>query len=316
MQRSEFQFIDHVRSLQPSHPAVETGIGDDAAILSPSGDKSTIIATDLLLDEVHFRLSEISPELAGRKALAVNLSDLAAMGATAQTAFVSLMLPDTMPDDILMSIWSGLQALADKYQVAIAGGDTNVWQGQFGISVTVTGVCPDSRPICRNGANNGDWIFVTGELGGSILGRHLTFEPRLHESRWLIREAKPSSMIDISDGLAADLHHVLEESQVGADINADRLPIHPDVFEMSGSPLLHALSDGEDFELLFTVPETQARELVARQRSFFETFNCHLTHIGTIREQHGCTIHSKNGAREELPAHGWVHGRSSLQAES
>ena len=311
MKHSEFQLIDQIRNLQRPHPAVQTGIGDDAAILTPSGSAAMLVATDLLLDGIHFRLSEIDPRLAGRKALAVNLSDLAAMGGAAQTAFVSLVIPNSMTDTTLEGIWKGLQDLADEFNIAVAGGDTNIWDGAFAISVTVTGTCPHGVPICRDGASVGDWIFVTGQLGGSILGRHLNFTPRLIEAEWLTKTVQPTSMIDISDGLAADLHHILDESHVSAELVASAIPIHPDASRLDGEPLNHAISDGEDFELLFTLPESRARALLSDSQESLHDLDCGVAHIGIIRDGSGCQLRHSDGSLEDLPPRGWVHGNST-----
>jgi len=199
-----------------------------------------------------------------------------------------------------------LEALAAEYDVTIAGGDTNSWRGPFVINVTLIGEPLASAPLLRSGAKPGDVLMVTGACGGSIRGRHLHFTPRLDEVRHLLEIITPHAMIDISDGLAADLHHLLDESHVGAIVDAAAIPIHPDTGAMTDNvpPLRHALSDGEDFELLFTVgPDDVARLSAAWKHA------TPLTAIGEITAEKSVLLR-EGGTITSLPPWGWTHALS------
>lgn len=237
-----------------------TGIGDDTAVLAPTASP-LLFAADMLLDGVHFRLSDTQPELIGRKALAVNLSDIAAMAGTPLAVTVSLAVPDSLAADVPVRIMQGLTDLAEEFGVAVCGGDTNVWQHPLVIDVAVIGEAHPKGAVLRSGARAGDEVFVTGPLGGTISGKHLRFMPRLREAAWLHEHYQLTSMIDLSDGLATDLRHILSASQVGVTLFRDRIPVNSDE---SGTPytLQEALCGGEDFELCFTVSPDAARQLL------------------------------------------------------
>ncbi len=221
---SEFGFIEKLRQRVVDRPPVRLGIGDDAAILAPS-DKPLLVTTDLLMEGTDFTFPETTPELAGRKTLAVNLSDIAAMGGVPTAAFVSVALPRSHGEAFAEAFFAGLLDLADQFGVTLAGGDTNSWDQPLVANVTLLGYPAGNSAVTRSGAKPGDLIFVTGELGGSIHGHHLTFTPRIEEAKQLMKLVDVHAMIDISDGLAADLHHILEASRVGAVIMAERIPI-------------------------------------------------------------------------------------------
>lgn len=302
-ERPEFALIDWIRRRVIDRDPVKLGIGDDAAVLRSNSSLDWLVATDMLMEAVDFTFPPATPELAGRKALAVNLSDIAAMGGRPTAAFVSVALPIERGANFAHSLHAGLLDLADQYGVVIAGGDTNSWQGPLVINVAVVGEPFGKRSITRRGAMPGDWIFVTGTLGGSIQGHHLTFEPRVHESQKLVELVDVHAMIDISDGLAADLHHILEQSHVGAIVDAEAIPIASIVSQLNDgrSPLQHALSDGEDFELIFTVSEDDGRRLVTEWKE-----TTPVTHIGQIRSEPGCYLQLA-GRMEPLPPLGWTH---------
>lgn len=281
------------------------GIGDDAASLASPPNGQVLVATDMLMEGVHFVFPDATPALAGRKSLAVNLSDIAAMGGKPTTAFVSVCLPRQRGGAFARDVHQGVIDLANEFNVVIAGGDTNSWSGPLVISVTVTGELVGSTPICRSGAKPGDWIFVTGKLGGSLKsGRHLTFVPRVNEVRELLEIVTPHSMIDVSDGLAADLHHILNGSRVGARLDAKAIPLTQSALTGSDSksPLLHGLSDGEDFELLFTTSADEGERLSARWKNATP-----IARIGEITATGGCHLIHADGAVEELPPLGWTH---------
>jgi thiamine-monophosphate kinase len=305
MTRPEFELINWIRSQVVDRGSVVLGIGDDAAILRPATDRDSLIAIDMLMEGTHFRFPPATARLAGRKALAVNLSDIAAMGGTPKAAFVSVALPQDRGMEFAKEVHTGLIELADEYDVIIAGGDTNSWMGPLVISVTVVGEPISQRPICRSGARPGDWVFVTGALGGSLpSGRHLTFPPRLVEVRELLQCANIHAMIDVSDGLAADLHHILDASQVGAVIDAERIPLTEIALRSSDrqTALQHGLSDGEDFELLFTVAPEEGRRLIAEWK-----FQTPITHIGEISHSRECWLRNFGGQNTPLAPIGWTH---------
>jgi thiamine-monophosphate kinase len=190
--------------------------------------------------------------------------------------------------------------------VAIVGGDTNSWDGKLAISIALIGEPTGRGPVRRNGARPGDWIMVTGLLGGSILGHHLDFIPRIREAQKLHQQVELKAMIDISDGLALDLRHLCEESNCGAELIAEQIPISDAAYQMKDdkSPLDHALSDGEDFELLFAVSAEEGKRLLNEQP--LKEFSANLSHLGQfIPEKQVFLV--QDGQRQTLPAFGYVH---------
>lgn len=302
--RGEFELIDWIRHRIPTHAQVPLGIGDDAALLKFSRNGEALVTVDMLLEGVHFTLDSATPFQIGWKALGVNLSDIAAMGGRAIAAVVGIALPRSRAWDLAQGVQNGIDALAQRFDVCIAGGDTNTWNGPLVISITVLGEPLGNGPVRRGGAQPGDWILVTGELGGSIQGKHLDFVPRLEEVRELQGRVTLHSMIDISDGLAADLHHILEESHVGARLIADKIPISAAAQAATDgrSPLEHALGDGEDFELLFTLSPADAKNLLNAS-----PFATRLTHIGEILPGSQCDLLQADAQLVPLPPRGWRH---------
>lgn len=306
MAAAEFALIDWIRreAGRTTAPAVRVGIGDDAAVLDWPGDRACVVTTDMLMEGVDFTAETATPELIGRKSLAVNLSDIAAMGGRPVAAFVSICLTQGRGEEFARRLYGGLFELASKFHVAIAGGDTNSWGGPLVINITVLGEPVAGAPLLRSGAQPGDWICVTGRLGGSLAGRHLTFTPRVAEVAAILETVRPTAMIDISDGLGADLHHLLEASGVGARVEGTRIPLSPEIGLMPAdkSPLDRALSDGEDFELLFTV-EPSAGELLLANWSH----GTPLTRIGEITGGLGAVLVMEDGRETVLEAKGWAH---------
>jgi thiamine-monophosphate kinase len=301
--RGEFRLIDWVRQRSDSHPQVPVGIGDDAALLAPTPGEEVIVTTDMLMDGRHFIVGETPPELIGRKALAVNLSDIAAMGGRPLAAFVSWALPRNRGRDLAESLFAGMAQLAREFKVSIAGGDTNSWDGPLVINITLVGETIGQRRILRSGAQPGDVILVTGALGGSLAGRHLTFTPRVHEAIDISRRVQVNAMLDLSDGVASDLRHVLNQSQVGATLDASMIPIHPDVDRQlpHAEQIRKALTDGEDFELLLTVSPSDAEKLLATPPQGYSLYR-----IGVIDAELGGRIKTERGI-EPLPTGGWEH---------
>ncbi len=255
----EFDLIRWIRDRSGSTRHVPLGIGDDCALVTPSPGRDLLVTTDMLMDGRHFRLDETTPAAVGFKALAVNLSDIAAMAGIPLAAFVAVALPRGEAIRIGQGLHAGMAPLAERFGVALAGGDTNAWDGPLVVSITVLGETNPTGAVRRSGAVPGDVIVVTGPLGGSLQsGRHLRPEPRINEALQIAARVPIHAMIDLSDGLASDLRHILAESGgTGARIIAANVPIHPDAVALAHtsarSPLEHALSDGEDFELCLTL---------------------------------------------------------------
>jgi thiamine-monophosphate kinase len=299
----EFDYISWLRQRTPPSPRVPVGPGDDCAVLAAPAGGSWLVTTDMLLEGRHFVLAEVGPRRVGRKAIAVNLSDIAAMGGKPVAAFVSVGLP-TGGSGIAEELYLGMREIADAFDVSIAGGDTNACGGGLIVSVTLLGEPGPQGPILRRGARPGDWLLVTGALGGSILGRHLDFTPRVREALSLQQHAKLHAMTDISDGLSADAYHICEESGCGVCLFADRIPISSAARQLNDgkSPLEHAFSDGEDFELAIAVDPADGDRLVQAQ----PIAGIALAHVGVFVEQRGLFL-AENGQRRRIEPRGFVH---------
>jgi len=264
-QLGEFGLIDALKKFAPSSKAVIKGIGDDAAVLPFSKSEYLLFTTDMLAEGTHFT-RRMSPQLIGHKALACNISDIAAMGGYPTFAVVSIGIPKNLPVRFVEEMYKGIQLLAQSFNVSIVGGDT-IKTDKIIINIALLGLVEKKFLVTREGARPDDWVFVTGPLGNSLKsGRHLNFLPRLAQARFLVEKFKPSAMMDISDGLAGDLNHILKASQVGACLDYASIP------RQRGASLSQALNDGEDFELLFTLAPLKARSLMdwqVRQKLFY-----------------------------------------------
>lgn len=302
----EFAFIDWLRRRTPSGGRVLLGPGDDTAILSWPGDASCLVTTDMLLEGSCFVLAEAGPRRVGRKAMAVNLSDIAAMAGRPVAAVVSVGLPREGGRALAEELYVGLREVADAFDTAIIGGDTNSWNGPLVINVTLLGEATERGAVRRSGARVGDRLLVTGPLGGSILGKHLDFTPRVREALRLHEAADLHAMIDISDGLAADVAHLCAESGCGAVLRAEAIPMADAAHRLTDgrSPLEHALGDGEDFELVFAVAADNASRLLQTQPIPGIT----LVEIGVCVEQ-GLWL-EEGGQRRPLEPKGYVHALS------
>jgi thiamine-monophosphate kinase len=300
----EFEFIDWLRHRTARHPRVPVGPGDDCAVLTTTPGVPWLVTTDMLLEGSHFVLAEAGPRRVGRKAIAVNLSDIAAMGGRPVAAFVSVGLPRVGSRAIAEELYGGMRAIADEFGTAIAGGDTNSGPGGLVVSVTLMGEPGPQGPILRRGAAPGDWLMVTGPLGGSVLGKHFDFTPRVREALQLQEHTCLRAMIDVSDGLAADVHHLCEESGCGAVLHADAIPVSDAARRMndSRSPLEHALGDGEDFELAFAVAPDDGERLLRDQPVPGIT----LYRVGEFVAGRGLTL-MEAGQPRPLPPTGYVH---------
>jgi len=287
---------------------VIAGPGDDCAVLEIEGHK-LLFKTDAIVEGVHFD-SATSPEQIGHKALARPLSDIAAMGGTPSHALITLGINTNIKEDYIEAVYTGLKNCAAQYDVNIVGGETTTLP-RFTLSVSLLGKV--KNPIMRTGSNIGDAIFVSGELGGSITGHHLNFIPRIAESQWLTDSFNIHAMIDLSDGLASDLRHILT-THTGAEILTSSLPIRRAAREnaqanpSSKTALLAALTDGEDYELLFTVSPKDAITVLDGWKKQFP--NTYLKCIGKIIDQAGIHLRDENGTKP-LTLHGYDHIQKS-----
>jgi len=313
----EFDFIASIRQKLSQHPRLVLGIGDDAALVefpcrpgnSSHGAAGCLVTVDMLMEGVDFTIPPATPRQIGWKSLAVNLSDIAAMAGIPVACVISVSLPRKNGFELGRGLMEGIIECANRFGVAIAGGDTNTWEGPLVISITVLGEPTSRGPVRRSGAKPGDWIMATGSFGGSIAGKHLDFTPRVAEALALYEAAALHAMIDVSDGLAADLWHILDESRVGAILDAAAVPVSPQAVAGRDhkSPLEHALSDGEDFELLFTVSAADGQALLNAPPPI-DNVPMPLSHIGEITTGRDCLLKSADGKLRRLPALGWKHG--------
>jgi thiamine-monophosphate kinase len=312
----ELEFIRWLREHVPSDPRAMLGLRDDAAVLSLAGNPDVVVTTDLLTDGVDFRVGIDDLRRIGRQALGANLSDLAAMAAKPLAAFISVALPRSGvaglgPLEMAIGLYEGVLPLAREFDVAIAGGDTNTFDGPLVISVTAIGQPLKCGPLTRSGGKPGDWLFVTGALGGSLIGHMFDFTPRVREAILLHERYELAAGIDLSDGLALDASRLAEESDCGVVIFVDRVPVSPDALELArrdgaknceAAALQHALGDGQDFELLFAV-RPQTAQAILKDRPL----DCRVTHVGELIAEKGLWQQRSQGPRTPLEASGWRH---------
>lgn len=294
----EFDFIQWLRDQAKTSPIVRTGIGDDLAVLKWDPADLLLVGVDQVLDGVHFDSAIHSPEQIGAKVMNRNLSDCAAMACLPAAAVATVALKKGTSLDYAQRLFAGMRDAAGLFDCVVVGGDTATWDAPLAMTVTILGRSAGIEPITRGGAKAGDGIYVSGPLGGSILGRHMTFPPRITLARELAATGLVTAMIDLSDGISRDLGHICTQSGVGAILNASSIPIHSDAIALSErdgiDPLDHALSDGEDHELLWTAQ--------GEHPSFGKR-------IGMIVEGRGGrgVLIEQNGVRAPLIARGWEH---------
>jgi thiamine-monophosphate kinase len=279
------------------------GIGDDMAQVHLGDGVSVLVTTDMLLDDVHFDLAKATLEQVGYKAMAASLSDCAAMATMPVAAVVSVALPAGFGREQLKQLHKGITSAGDRFNCPLVGGDITSWQAEepFVISVAMLSRTAGNEPIRRSGAEVGDCVCVTGSLGAAHAGKHLNFEPRVTEAILIAQMVTVHSMIDISDGLSSDLNRICRQSNVGAVIEAEQIPIS-DQARKSQDPLSSALNDGEDFELLFTLSAADCKSL-------FERWDDPLgiTQIGTITDKSDVLIRMPDGRISRLEPAGYEH---------
>jgi thiamine-monophosphate kinase len=307
---NEFELIEKLTATLGAGEGVVTGPGDDCAVLDLGvPGEWALFKTDAVVEGVHFN-RETEATKVGHKALARCLSDVAAMGGKPKHALVTLGLPAGFDPGYLAGVYEGLNGTATEFGVTIVGGETTANGDRLLISISLIGSVPAERAVLRSGAQIGDAIFVSGELGGSIAGRHLDFVPRLRESTWLAGTFGLHAMIDLSDGLAGDLRHLARASGVAAELLEGAVPITREAKQRARSgdskkpPLLAALTDGEDFELLFTLASRDAVAVLDGWKREFP--DVRLSCIGKIIEGSGVRLRDVRGVRE-LNLQGFTH---------
>lgn len=321
----------------PQAPHLVRGIGDDCAIVRPRAGMELLVTTDTQEEEVHFRRAWGTPQDIGWRCLAVNVSDIAAMGGTPLGAVIALSLPSDMDVAFIEALYDGLNDLALAYDCPVLGGNISRTTGHLAVTITVLGEVPQGRSFCRSGAQPGDDIWVTGDLGAAKAGlqvllhpeavthlattlpveRYLRPRPRLREAQFFQHYSTIHSMLDLSDGLSGDLTHICQASGVGATLEAARIPVAQAVQQIAmalqADALDFALNGGEDFELCFTAPPGVLTPLL---EPFAEQLRCPLTRIGTIHTGNGLTLLLPDGRQQPLHARGYDHFRLDTPSSS
>lgn len=327
----EFGLIEHLtRNIEFQNASTILGVGDDAAVLDHFG-KETVVTTDLLVEGIHFDLAYTPLRHLGYKSIVVNLSDVYAMNATPTQVTFSLAFSNRFSLEAIDELYEGVYAACSRYGVDLVGGDTSASQKGLLISVTAIGEVEPGKYVTRSGATKGDLICVSGDLGGAFLGLTLLerekkifmespgVQPDLEGQSYIVgrllkpearrdiieflreQEIRPTSMMDISDGLSSELLHICKDSNAGCVIYEEKLPIHEDsrqfAFKLELDPTACALSGGEDYELLFTVPQSDYDKIVLSEQ---------ISVIGYVTEaSEGAHIITKGGNRYPITAQGW-----------
>jgi thiamine-monophosphate kinase len=321
----ERALIARITARLPARPWVIVGPGDDAAVVEPERGTYEVLTTDVQVEGVHFDRRFVPPDAIGHRALAVNLSDLAAMGARPRSALLSMVLPDTLDVAVVDGVLDGLLALADRHHLAVIGGNISRSPGPLMVDITATGTVRPRRILMRAGAHPGDGVFVTGTLGDAMAGlgslqekcagfdaqknRYLRPEPRLRAGMLLGRNRAATSCMDLSDGLADGLRQIAEASNVGISFDADALPVSDGVRAWhvghGRDPVAAAIEGGDDYELLFTARGTHQGRLKNLQRGLGDLL---VTKIGVVTRDERLVVRSAAGERELTG--GYEHFRS------
>lgn len=290
----EDELIRRVIALAPRPAADSHGPGDDCAVLDVGGEECLLLKTDALVEHIHYTSDEIARRV-GWKSIARLVSDFAAMGGRPSEYLVTLALPPHTSVAWVEDVYRGMAACMERYGGVLVGGETTAVPNSSARVLSIAGVgrVHKNHLVLRSGGLPGDNLLVTGTLGGSLAGKHLDFEPRLHAAQWLAEHARPHAMMDLSDGLAKDLPRMAAASGCGFRLDRDAIPVTP------GCSLAQALNDGEDFELLLAIP--QERWLILQQQWPIEFPHLPLTRIGSLVDQ---------GSGESLDG-GWEHFQSA-----
>lgn len=330
----EFGLIERInQQFTPTLPQTIKGIGDDAAVIDTGSDEYTLVSTDMLIEGVHFDLSYAPLKHLGYKAVAVNVSDIAAMNGTPRQITVSIGLSNRFSVEAIDELYAGIQTACEAYKVDLVGGDTSASRSGLVLSVTAIGTVKKDKIAYRNGAQPNDVICVTGDLGAAYLGLQLlerekreflenpNMQPQLEDKAYLVgRQLKPeartniiyelndaglvpTSMIDVSDGLASEILHLCKQSGTGAQVFEEHIPVADETFltadEFKLSPLTAALNGGEDYELLFTIKQTDYEKIKNSP---------HISFIGFMtNDPSAVEIVTKGGGRFPVQAQGWQH---------
>ena len=301
------------------------GIGDDCSVFKTSGEMAILLTTDMLVEKIHFLLSAISPYELGRKSLAVNLSDIAAMGGTPREAVISIAIPEKVELAVLDGVYHGIKSMAKEFEVNLLGGDTTSSPEHLVINIALVGEAKEDEILYRSGAKKGDLIFLTGPVGSSAAGLDLILKgresegwedlleahhnpyPQVKAGRIIASMKVAHSLIDVSDGVAADLGHICRESKLGAILEASMIPTtekfrdYCDRFQEDANHL--ALHVGEDYVLLGTVVPGLAADL----RAALESEGCEFYQIGHMVAEPGLKIKTSENSLETIGASGWDH---------
>ena len=332
-QLGEFGLIDHLtKSFKNQNKSTIKAVGDDAAVID-RGDYYELVSTDVLVEGIHFDLSYTPLKHLGYKSIAVNVSDIAAMNGIAEQVTVSIAISNRISVEALDELYEGIQFACNDYKVDLVGGDTTSSLSGLMISVTAIGTVKKEEVTYRSGAKVGDVVCVTGELGGAYMGLQILerekqvflgtpgAQPKLDEYNYIVErllkpkarmdvihdfkelKAIPSAMIDISDGLASELHHLAKQSDVGFKIIDENLPVNNETYETALSlnigPVTCAMNGGEDYELLFTI-----------SREGYEKLKTHFDIVGigeVVPKEEGLNIVTKAGRAHPITAQGWNH---------
>lgn len=324
----EFSLIDMMmKKCSPHSTGIVLGIGDDTAIVEPRPDRQILITTDALVEGIHFLSHAISPDQLGRKAVFVNLSDVASMGGIPKYILLALALPESLEREWIEKFYDGVESACGDYSLSVIGGNLSRSTQGITLSVTLLGEVEPGSALQRNGAKIADSIFTTGYLGdaaggvelamagipreegwGNLINRHLAPEPRMECGRFLLQNSLANACIDVSDGLSSDLHHICEASGVGAILYMDRLPVSRGLRQceslLKKKAILYALNGGEDYELLFTVPEEKRAKILSLWPAEFPV----LTEIGrVVAAEQGVSLIHVDGKPAPLHPGGFDH---------
>jgi len=326
----EFELINKlVRGSSVTDDMLLKGIGDDCAVIAGSSGKDWLVTTDALYEGIHFNRDFSSPRTLGRKALSVNISDIAAMGGRPLYYLVSIGIPEKFGVKEIEEIFAGMSQISARYKMSLIGGDTCRSRSGLLLNIVVIGEVDHTKCLYRSGAGAGDSVFVTGTLGGSALGlacaekglrnihtrdfskMHDDPIPRVATGNWLAASTCVTAMIDVSDGLVSDLGHIASASGVGMSIEAGKLPLPDDFVSISAQcgkdPLTLALIGGEDYELVFTVSSSKLTLFEKMLGVMLSTFGHAVTKIGRVVGERGVVVRDMHGADIPLSSTGFEH---------